>query len=352
MIEPLTPPDLDLRDFQYMPLDVVRLRDSDIAVIATGDEFRAAVMLWCASWHQIPAASLPNDEKLLANLAGFGRDLRSWRAVSDVALRGFILCDDGRLYHPVIADKAIEASSKRRRQRQQTKAATEARRKSETIRDVHRNDQRNDQHDNIRNDDRDDAAEPERNVHQGKGMEEKGIDDGGVETPAREPSKSMISPEAFEITGEILKSMGKTPDDPLAVGGPYTVQHWLSGGVSRDAIMFGVSNAMARKKHDPPSTFNYFEKAVLRAAAELNRPLPKVEIQEPDKVAVRGGAVPRQERVTNGFATRLARRRREEDEHAGHTIIDVTPNQPGRSDQPDEGYELVGGERFDPSVAG
>jgi hypothetical protein len=51
--EPLTPPDCDLRDFSWMPLDVIRLRDSDLAVISSGDAFRAAVLLWCASWHSL-----------------------------------------------------------------------------------------------------------------------------------------------------------------------------------------------------------------------------------------------------------------------------------------------------------
>lgn len=76
MTEPLTPIDLDLRAFGFMPLEVVRLRDSDLAALATGDEFRGAVLLWCASWHQVPAASLPNDDRLLAKFAGFGRDLK------------------------------------------------------------------------------------------------------------------------------------------------------------------------------------------------------------------------------------------------------------------------------------
>jgi hypothetical protein len=114
MPEPMTPADLDLRDFPYMPLDVVRLRDSESSVICSGEEFRAAVLLWCAAWHQVPAASLPDDDRLLANLAGFGRDVESWKAVREGALRGFILCDDGRLYHPVIAEKANEADTKRK----------------------------------------------------------------------------------------------------------------------------------------------------------------------------------------------------------------------------------------------
>lgn len=107
MPEPLTPPDCDLRDFSYMPLDVARLRDSEAAVVLSDEEFRAAIMLWCAAWHQVPAASVPADDRLLASLAGYGRDLDGWRRVKAGAMRGFIACDDGRLYHPVVAEKAV-----------------------------------------------------------------------------------------------------------------------------------------------------------------------------------------------------------------------------------------------------
>jgi hypothetical protein len=92
-----------------MPLDVVRLRDSDIATIASGEGFRAAVMLWCAAWHQVPAASLPNDDRMLARLAGYGRDLDGWKEVKEDAIRGFVECSDGRIYHPEIAERAKSA---------------------------------------------------------------------------------------------------------------------------------------------------------------------------------------------------------------------------------------------------
>jgi len=92
-----------------MPLDVARLRDSDFATEVSGDEFRAALLLWCASWHQKPAASLPDNDASLAKYAGYGRDQRAWKRVRVGALRGFSLCDDGRLYHAVIAEKAVEA---------------------------------------------------------------------------------------------------------------------------------------------------------------------------------------------------------------------------------------------------
>jgi hypothetical protein len=109
---PLVAAHVDLRDFPFMPLDVRRLRDSDLAATSSSDAFRAAVLLWCASWHQIPAASLPDDDAILANLAGYGRGdaaLAAWQAVRTVALRGFVLASDGRHYHPVIAEKALDA---------------------------------------------------------------------------------------------------------------------------------------------------------------------------------------------------------------------------------------------------
>ena len=108
-MKPLTPPDCDLRNFPFMPLDVLRLRDSDLSALESAEAFRAAVLLWCASWHQVPAASLPKDDHVLSNLAGFGRVVKEWQKVKKGALRGWVECDDGRLYHPVIAEKALDA---------------------------------------------------------------------------------------------------------------------------------------------------------------------------------------------------------------------------------------------------
>lgn len=107
--EPLTPADCDLRDFAFMPLDVQRLRDSDLAALESPECCWSAVLLWCASWHQVPAASLPDDDRVLAQLAGFGRVVKEWQRVRDGALRGWIVCADGRLYHPVVAAKACDA---------------------------------------------------------------------------------------------------------------------------------------------------------------------------------------------------------------------------------------------------
>ncbi len=123
MTAPLTAPDCDLRDFPFMPLDVVRLRDSDLVALESAEAFRAAVLLWSASWHQIPAASLPDDDRVLSNLAGYGRVVKEWTKVRQGALRGWIRCDDARLYHPVIAEKANEAWKRKLDQAWKTECA-------------------------------------------------------------------------------------------------------------------------------------------------------------------------------------------------------------------------------------
>lgn len=106
---PLVPAEVDLRDFQYMELDVRRLRDSRFGAEVSGDAFRAGVMLWCASWHQVPAGSLPDDDIELANLAGYGRFVKEWKKSRDQALQGFTKCSDGRLYHETVCEKATQA---------------------------------------------------------------------------------------------------------------------------------------------------------------------------------------------------------------------------------------------------
>lgn len=106
---PLTPATCDLSDFDFMPLDVRRLRDSELASYETPEACWAAVLLWGAAWHEVPAASLPDDDRVLAQKAGYGRHVPAWKKVREGALRGFVKCDDGRLYHPVVAEKALEA---------------------------------------------------------------------------------------------------------------------------------------------------------------------------------------------------------------------------------------------------
>ena len=124
--EPQTPYDCDLTDFQFMPLDVLRLRDSELASNESPASCWAAVLLWCASWHQIPAGSMPDDDKWIAKQAGYaarGKIDREWSKVRDGALRGWIKCSDGRLYHPVVTEKALDAWKAKTEQRYRSECA-------------------------------------------------------------------------------------------------------------------------------------------------------------------------------------------------------------------------------------
>jgi len=114
---PLTPADSDLRDFPHTPLFRARLFGSSFHARATDGEWRAGVTLWLKSWDQVPAGSLPDDDIELCRLAEMARDLKLWKKTKAGALRGWTLCTDGRLYHPVVAEgvnTALEAKIKQR----------------------------------------------------------------------------------------------------------------------------------------------------------------------------------------------------------------------------------------------
>jgi hypothetical protein len=58
---PIIPCDVDLRDFRFMPLDVVQLQNSETWAMADGWAAKALVNLWTKAWHQVPAGSLPDN---------------------------------------------------------------------------------------------------------------------------------------------------------------------------------------------------------------------------------------------------------------------------------------------------
>lgn len=114
---PLVRASADLRDFPHTPLFRSRLFGSSFHARATDAEWRAGVTLWLKSWDQEPAGSLPNDDIELCRLAELARDMKTWKKIREGSMRGWILCSDGRLYHPVVAEgvnNAIEAKEKQR----------------------------------------------------------------------------------------------------------------------------------------------------------------------------------------------------------------------------------------------
>lgn len=103
---PLTPPESDLRGFDTMPLDIARLQKSRAWVQCKRRPELAFYMLnlWVASWQECPAASLEADDEMLADRAMC--DPLLWPSIKPHVMRGWILCNDGRVYHPTVAGLA------------------------------------------------------------------------------------------------------------------------------------------------------------------------------------------------------------------------------------------------------
>lgn len=104
--EPFVSADHDVRSLDGFMLNVERLLASELVAIGTPEECWAAFMLWCRAWKQVPGGSLPNDDKILAGFSGTGR---RWKQLKAVALHGFVLCSDGRLYHRFLCGEVKRA---------------------------------------------------------------------------------------------------------------------------------------------------------------------------------------------------------------------------------------------------
>lgn len=107
---PLTEIEVDLRGLEYMPLFGDRLFASATWISASPAEKVAALKLWWHAYgHEVPAGSLPDSDALLSEYAGYGVAVAQWRRVKKGAMRGWIQCADGRLYHAFLAE--VVASS-------------------------------------------------------------------------------------------------------------------------------------------------------------------------------------------------------------------------------------------------
>jgi hypothetical protein len=106
---PLTPSDCDLRNFLRMPLQVGRLLDSTTWIDAAADPRlgHALMSLWAASWQQVPAGSLPDSDAVLCRMS-MCPDMAEWLRIKPRVLAAWRRCADGRLYHPVVCEMALE----------------------------------------------------------------------------------------------------------------------------------------------------------------------------------------------------------------------------------------------------
>jgi hypothetical protein len=109
-------------------------------------------------------------------------------------------------------------------------------------------------------------------------------DDDGRPTPLTAP---LVSEEAILISSEVAAICGHDPAflPPAWLGSAMRVQVWLSQW-DRETILAACSEAMAKKRDGPPSSINYFEKAIAQFAARLAAPLPEIKISQAETVHV------------------------------------------------------------------
>jgi uncharacterized phage protein (TIGR02220 family) len=93
-------------------LDYERLEQSDTWALASEDIRPWLLMLWLTAWKQVPCGSLPADETVITRKIGMSQS--EWIASRDILLRGWTKHSDGRLYHKVIAEQAIQLEAFRR----------------------------------------------------------------------------------------------------------------------------------------------------------------------------------------------------------------------------------------------
>lgn len=117
------PPDTRAKGWRF-ELDMERARQSDTWAIAAPDARPWLLMLWATAWEQTPCGSLPNDDELIA--ARIGMPAKLFAKHRAVLLRKWWLADDGRLYHAVLVQRALEMM-KTRRSESDRKAAARAR---------------------------------------------------------------------------------------------------------------------------------------------------------------------------------------------------------------------------------
>lgn len=106
---PLVPPECTMAGNDWFPLYFQRLRKSKWWRRASDMARARNVMLWGEAYQGAPAGSLPDDDDDLAEAAGFGMDVEAFLAAKAEILAPWVLCSDGRWYHPTTCEVVLEA---------------------------------------------------------------------------------------------------------------------------------------------------------------------------------------------------------------------------------------------------
>jgi hypothetical protein len=104
---PIVPAEVTMSGDDWFPFYFDRVRKSKWWRRASDLARARNVMLWGEAYKETPAGSLPDDDDDLAEKAGFGFDVDSWLTAKADILAPWLLCDDGRWYHPTVCETVL-----------------------------------------------------------------------------------------------------------------------------------------------------------------------------------------------------------------------------------------------------
>lgn len=256
--EPLTPPDCDLTNFKYMPLEVARLRKSTEWRQGKKNPEVAfySLNLWMASWHEVPSGSLEDDDDALADAAMC--DSRRWPKVREKVLRKWVKCSDGRLYHPVVAEKANESWEAKHQNREGLARAREAKKRkaaeaaAKAAADAVANTTSDTETVSV--------AEPATGL---KGSEVNRSEEKGSEGKGTTDAVARLNTDTKRVLDDIEPFLSM----PIPITGA-NVRPWLQAGATPELIIATIRDRTARKRDAKPdwvptNGLGYFHKAVL-----------------------------------------------------------------------------------------
>ena len=262
---PLTTTDMDVVGYDGFMLNVERLMTSELWALSSGDEFKAALSLWCRAWKQSPAGSLPDDDRILRAFSGAGA---KWPKVRAMATRGFVRCMDGRLYHRVLCEDVQRAAKAKSDRKQRTAAASEARRKTPpanalqeppTVRDDtpdgDRDGDRDDPPDDNRYDDRDDIDTTSVTTSKGRLREV----ERKKERKENTPPTQTLDPEARLRVG-VMTAFREANSQRFPETGRVAI--WILHGWDPEICLAVVRSALVAKPDI--QTLKYFEPELKR----------------------------------------------------------------------------------------
>lgn len=300
--EPLTLAECDLTDFPSMFIDVRRLLTSETWIEAAEHPRLGHVLmcLWMESWHQRPAASLPDNDAVLARLAMC--DLKTWKKLRKEALAGWVMCSDGRWYHPVVAEKAMEAWERKQAFRNRTAKAREARHAKRQTETVETPTEATTETVTTS------VTEPVtdlRGTGRGRGIRESDC----LVEGACAPEPPIIDPEiipgdAHALAAECARQAGVPHISPGAITrNVEVVDGWLKDGIDPVEIILPTVQRLTAASGEPISSLRYFDREIRHEHARRKATLagagePRAATDKP----LASGAV-------LGAAARLARLR-------------------------------------------